>query len=288
LAALVFVGTIARAEDSYFDSNGVKIHYIVEGEGEPVVLIHGFTADIDMQWRMPGIISKLKQDYQVVALDNRGHGKSGKPHDPKQYGPEMVNDVIRLLDHLKIEKANIVGYSMGGFMTNYLVNNHPDRCVTATLGGAGWSKANDERTEFMTLLADSLEQGKGMGPLIEQLTPANRPKPNAQEIEFINQMIMTRNDPKALAACIRGLRNVTVTANQLKANQVPALCLIGSDDPLKIGVDELQPVMANLKVEVIEGADHMTAFTSPKFIGDLEDFLGAHSPVAAGSAAGGK
>jgi pimeloyl-ACP methyl ester carboxylesterase len=288
LAALVFMGTVACAEDSYFDSNGVKIHYIVEGEGEPVVLIHGFTADIDMQWRMPGIISKLKQDYQVVALDNRGHGKSGKPHDPKQYGPEMVNDVIRLLDHLKIEKANIVGYSMGGFMTNYLVNNHPDRCVTATLGGAGWSKANDERTEFMTLLADSLEQGKGMGPLIEQLTPANRPKPNAQEIEFINQMIMTRNDPKALAACIRGLRNVTVTAEQLKANQVPALCLIGSDDPLKVGVDELQPVMANLKVEVIEGADHMTAFTSPKFIGDLEDFLGAHSPVAAGSAAGGK
>ena len=288
LIALLFLGSIAGAEDSYFDSNGVKIHYVVEGDGEPVVLIHGFTADIDMQWRMPGIISKLKQDYRVIALDNRGHGKSDKPHDPKQYGPEMVNDVVRLLDHLSVAKAHVVGYSMGGFMTNYLVNNHPERVVTATLGGAGWSKANDVRTEFMTQLADSLADGKGVGPLIDALTPANRPKPTAQEIELINQMIMTRNDPKALAACIRGLRDVTVTADQLKANKVPSLCLIGGDDPLKVGVDELQPVMANLTVEVIDGADHMTAFTSPKFIGDLEDFLNAHSPVAAGSAAGGK
>ncbi len=286
LAAIFMTATRAGAEDAYFDSNGVKIHYVVEGQGEPVVLIHGFTANIDMQWKLPGILSKLKQDYQVIALDNRGHGKSDKPHDPKQYGPEMVNDVLRLMDHLSVAKAHIVGYSMGGFMTNYLVNHHPERVVTATLGGAGWSKANDERTEFMSLLADSLENGKGIGPLIEQLTPANRPKPQPQEIEFVNKMVMANNDPKALAACIRGLRGVTVTATQLQANQVPTLALIGSDDPLKVGVDELAPVMANLTVEVIEGADHMTAFSSPKFIGDLELFLEAHSPVAAGAAGG--
>ncbi len=287
-ASLLLVAAQAGAEDAYFDSDGVKIHYIVEGDGEPVVLIHGFTANIDMQWKMPGIISKLKQDYQVIALDNRGHGKSDKPHDPKQYGPEMVNDVLRLMDHLNVPKAHVVGYSMGGFMTNYLVNNHPDRCVTATLGGAGWSKADDTRTEFMTQLADSLDAGKGVGPLIEQLTPANRPKPDQQQIDFINQMIMAHNDPKALAACIRGLRSVTVTERQLSSNKVPTLALIGSDDPLKVGVDELEPVMANLTVEVIEGADHMTAFSSPKFIGDLEVFLEEHSPVAAGAAAGGK
>ncbi|MEX2111920.1 MAG: alpha/beta hydrolase [Pirellulales bacterium] len=286
LATLFLVATHATAEDSYFDSNGVKIHYVVEGEGEPVVLIHGFTANIDMQWKLPGIFSKLKQDYQVIALDNRGHGKSDKPHDPQQYGPEMVNDVLRLMDRLNVAKAHVVGYSMGGFLTNYLVNNHPDRVVTATLGGAGWSKANDERTEFMSLLADSLDAGKGIGPLIDQLTPANRPKPQPQEIEFVNKMIMANNDPKALSACIRGLRSVTVTATQLESNKVPTLALIGSDDPLKVGVDELAPVMANLTVEVIDGADHMTAFSSPKFIGDLELFLDEHSPVAAGAAGG--
>ena len=92
------------AEDQYFDSNGVKIHYVVEGAGEPVVLVHGFTANIQLQWGMPGIITKLAKDYQVIALDNRGHGKSDKPHDPEKYGPEMINDVIRLMDHLNIKK----------------------------------------------------------------------------------------------------------------------------------------------------------------------------------------
>src|SRR5437899_11802964 len=109
------------AEDQFFDSNGVKIRYIVEGKGEPVVLIHGFTADIDKNWRTgfavgpyqngPRIIEALSKNYRVIALDNRGHGKSDKPHDVKQYGVEMAEDVLRLLDHLKIKQAHVVGYS---------------------------------------------------------------------------------------------------------------------------------------------------------------------------------
>src|SRR5580704_16817637 len=97
-----------RAEDRFFDSNGVKIHYAVEGKGEPVLLIHGFSANAQMNWGNQGIISALAKDYRVIALDNRGHGKSDKPHDPKSYGQEMVEDAVRLLDHLKIEKAHVV------------------------------------------------------------------------------------------------------------------------------------------------------------------------------------
>ncbi len=287
LVALLLLASRGIAEDTYFDSSGVKIHYIVEGQGEPVVLIHGFTANIQAQWAMPGILSKLKSDYRVIALDNRGHGKSDKPHDPKLYGPEMVKDVVRLMDHLRLAKAHVVGYSMGGFMTNFLVNNYPDRVITATLGGAGWAKADDERTDFMIELAESLESGRGIGPLILQLTPEGRPKPDEQQIEFVNQMIMRTNDPQALGACIRGLRRMTVTEAQLRANEVPTLALIGSEDPLKVGVDELAETMANLRVEVIEDADHMTAFASPKFIADLKDFLGNHSRAPAAAAAGG-
>ena len=90
------------AVDSFFDSNGVKIHYTVQGKGEPVLLIHGFTASIPLQWGLPGITAALAKNYQVIAFDNRGHGRSGKPHDPKQYGKEMVEDAVRLLDHLHI------------------------------------------------------------------------------------------------------------------------------------------------------------------------------------------
>src|SRR5262249_4523259 len=150
---------------------------------EPVVLIHGFTGSIQGQWGMPGILKKLAEDYQVVALDNRGHGKSDKPHDPKQYGPEMIADVLRLMDHLNLRKAHIVGYSMGGFMTGYLVTHHPDRVITATLGGAGWRKPDDARLTVMDDLATSLDAGKGIGPLILALTPANKPKPTDEQID---------------------------------------------------------------------------------------------------------
>jgi pimeloyl-ACP methyl ester carboxylesterase len=285
LCALVL--STARAEDQFFDSNGVKIHYVVEGEGEPVVLIHGFTASIQMQWGLPGIISKLNRDFQVIALDNRGHGRSGKPHDPKMYGVEMVNDVVRLMDHLKIEKAHVVGYSMGGFMTDLLLATHPDRLITATLGGAGWMKVDDTRMAFMTELADSLDSGKGIGPLIKQLTPAGRPEPTDEQLKTFNQMLLLTNDPKALAACVRGMGRLNVTEAQLRANKVPTLALIGELDPLKLGVDELAKVMTNLKVEVIEGTDHMTAFRDPKFMDDLQEFLVSHSKLKPAAAAAG-
>jgi pimeloyl-ACP methyl ester carboxylesterase len=286
LLCTLVLSTARAAEDQFFDSNGLKIHYVVEGQGDPVVLIHGFTASIPVQWGLPGIQSKLSKDYQVIALDNRGHGKSDKPHDPAQYGPEMVADVIRLLDHLKIRKAHVVGYSMGGFMTSYLLTAHPERVITATLGGAGWSKADDARLSFMAELAESLDAGKGIGPLIVRLTPADRPKPTAEQINAINQMLMLTNDSKALAACIRGMKGLAVTEEKLRANKVPTLALIGEQDPLKVGVDEMQKVMANLTVEVIQGTDHMTAFRAPTFTDDLRAFLASHSTVKAASAGG--
>jgi pimeloyl-ACP methyl ester carboxylesterase len=287
LCAVVLAAAHA-AEDHYFDSDGVKIHYVVEGQGEPVILVHGFTASIPVQWQLPGIFSKLAKDYQVIALDNRGHGKSDKPHDSKQYGPTMVDDVIRLMDHRKLDKAHVVGYSMGGFMTDYLISKYPDRVITATLGGAGWMQDGDERMAFIGELAESLENGKGIRPLIERLTPADRPKPTEEQISAVNQMLMLTNDAKALAACIRAMPQLAVTEASLRANKVPTLAIIGAKDPLKAGVDELQGCMANLKVVVIEGADHMTAFTNPQFVAALRDFLATHAATTATAGAGGE
>jgi pimeloyl-ACP methyl ester carboxylesterase len=264
-----------KAEDQFFLSDGVKIHYIVEGQGEPVLLIHGFAANLQVQWA--GVIKDLAKDYKVVALDNRGHGRSGKPHEPEKYGIEMVEDAVRLLDHLNIDKAHVVGYSMGGFITNKLLTTHPERMITATLGGAGWAQADDQRLAFMKTLADSLDAGKGIGPLIMELTPAGKPKPTEEQIAGINQMLMLTNDQKALAAVIRGMTGLAVPEEKLKANKVPTLSLIGEIDPLKVGVDELAGRMANLKVVVIDGADHMTTFTNPVFTSSLRDFLAAHA-----------
>jgi len=272
---LLVVGAspLLRADDFFFDSAGIKIHYTVEGKGEPVILVHGFSASILMNWGAPGVIKALADQYQVIALDNRGHGQSDKPHAPSAYGPEMANDVVRLMDHLGLRKAHIVGYSMGGFITNYLLANHPERFVTATLGGAGWQDPGDAAP--LEELAKSLEEGKGIGPLVVALTPPGQPPPTEQAIEAANKMFVAGNDALALAAAARGL-SLSVSESQLRANKVPVLALIGEVDPLKAGVDRLDGVLPGLQVVVIPRATHITAFSHPLFVSSLKSFLAAH------------
>jgi len=138
----------AAREDKFVDSAGVKIHYIDVGRGDPVILIHGFSSSLDANWGALGIIDKLAADFRVVALDVRGHGKSDKPHDPASYGMAVVDDVTRLMDHLSIRKAHIVGYSMGGAITGKFVVEHPDRVISAVFGGSaprmGWTEQNQK------------------------------------------------------------------------------------------------------------------------------------------------
>lgn len=268
---------LAQPESQYFDSAGVKIHYTVQGEGEPVVLIHGFTASAQTNFGNPGVIDKLAQHFKVIAIDNRGHGKSDKPHGKENYGVKMTEDIIRLLDHLKIPKAHLVGYSMGGFMTLNLVANHPERIISAVTGGAGWRNPNAPRDTVLDRLAESLEAGNGIGPLIEALRPADAPPTTPESIQATNTMLMAQNDPIALASVARGIQDLTVTEAQLKANKVPTLAVIGARDPLKAGVDAMQGVMANLEVVVIDGADHMTAFSNPLFPESIIKFIKAHA-----------
>ena len=134
LAVWFVVFALARATAEDFVSKGVKLRYVVEGQGPPVVLIHGLTLDVESQWADPGIIKALAQDYRVIALDCRGHGKSDKPHEAAAYGMEMVEDVCRLLDHLQIKKAHIIGYSLGGSIALKLLTSHPEHCSSAVLG----------------------------------------------------------------------------------------------------------------------------------------------------------
>jgi pimeloyl-ACP methyl ester carboxylesterase len=274
---LALIAGSVRAQAHSFDSAGVKIHYRVVGEGEPVLLIHGFAGNIYVQWFLPGIVQALAKDHQVIAYDCRGHGFSGKPRDPKKYGQEMVEDAIRLLDHLGIERAHVVGYSMGGFITSKLVATHPDRVLTATMGGAGWLKAGDERAEFMTELADSLDRGEGIGPLLIRLTPPGREPPGERDLKALNQLLKMTNDSKALSGVIRGMPDLAVTEEELKANKVPTLALIGDLDPMKVTVDDMEKVMANLEVVVLQGGDHMRAFALPEFTTSLRAFLKRHS-----------
>jgi pimeloyl-ACP methyl ester carboxylesterase len=120
-----------------FEANGVKIHYLVQGEGEPVLLIHGLSSSAEINWKMTGVMSDLARDHQVIALDVPGHGRSDKPDKEEAYGLQIVEDCVLLLDHLQVKKAHVVGYSLGGMVAVKLMAKHPDRVLSGTVGGDG-------------------------------------------------------------------------------------------------------------------------------------------------------
>jgi pimeloyl-ACP methyl ester carboxylesterase len=267
-------------EDKFFPSNGVKIRYIDVGRGDPVVLIHGFSSSLDANWGNQGIIDKLSRDFRVIALDCRGHGKSDKPHDAASYGINMIEDVARLLDHLAIRRAHIVGYSMGGAITGKFIAMHPDRVISAVFGGSspriGWTAENERGSEE---LASSLESGQGMRPLILRLAPPNEPKPSEEAIAQQSRAALGRNDALALAAVQRGNKDQVVTPAEVKTLRMPLLAVVGSADPVKAGVDAFKQIKPELSAVVIDGATHSGARGAParpEFFSAVHDFLVAH------------
>jgi pimeloyl-ACP methyl ester carboxylesterase len=288
LLILLAAALPARAQqapaDKFFDSQGVKIRYLEAGLGDPVVLIHGFSSSAEANWRQTGVFDKLARDFRVIAFDCRGHGQSDKPHDPASYGLAMVEDVTRLLDHLQIRRAHIVGYSMGGAIAGAFVVKHPDRVLTAVFGGSAprmaWTAENERDTNE---LAESLEQGNGMRPLALRLWPVDEPKPSDDVLNQRARASLGRNDALALAAVQRGNKAQVVTPADVRALAMPMLAVIGSVDPIKAAVDAFSKLKPALKVVVIDGASHggaRGAPSRPEFAAAVRDFLIAHRSAA--------
>jgi pimeloyl-ACP methyl ester carboxylesterase len=285
LTACVFAAAVAspaqQGGTKSFDSNGVQIHYVEKGPGVPVVLIHGFTGSYARHWEGPGIIDALANaGYRVIAMDCRGHGQSGKPHEPGQYGLEMVQDVVRLLDRLKIDRAHIVGYSMGGAIASQLLVNYPRRVVTATLLGAGWEgeDLNTLRSQ-MTALADGFEHNDA-SPLIRAVTSSGQsaPAPTEAEVAALNASLFARNDGPALAAAARGMTSLfDVSGEKLRATTIPVLAIVGEHDESNVAaVRRMKGVMPRLEVVELPGANHATSVKPSA--GPLVAFLNKHKP----------
>ena len=177
-----------------FDSDGVGIAYSDEGEGEPILLIHGFASNVAANWGDVGWIGALAAaGRRVIALDNRGHGQSEKLYDPSCYGaPSMAEDARRLLDHLGIARADVMGYSMGARIATFLLLAHPERVRSAILAGVG-----------INLVRGMV----GSGPIAKALeAPRIEDVSNDTARSFRAFAEKTGSDLKALAACMRGPR----------------------------------------------------------------------------------
>lgn len=262
----VTVAVAAEPKSGKFTaSDGVKIHYLETGAGTPVVLIHGYTGTAEGNWFTNGVAAALAKTHRVIAIDCRGHGDSEKPHDPAKYGPQMAKDVIEMMDHLKIDKAHVHGYSMGGFIVTQLLATAPSRFITASYGGSGVPEVDAEQ---------------------KAKVPEDKPGPDPQEAEATGKL---RAHPKRDEEALAAVRKYPWKDGQrpdvdLTKIKIPVLAINGEFDGPNAKTHRMQRELTNFKSVVLPGKSHLTAimagYIPQLYIDSLVSFIDANDPPA--------
>ena len=243
-----------------FSSEGIEIAYEVFGDGKPIVFVHGFGSNARTNWGVTGWIETVNQaGYRAVVYDNRGHGHSQKLYDPALYPTQlMAHDALNLLDHLGIEQAAFVGYSMGARISTYAGITAPDRVAAVVLGGMG------------------IKMVTGIGGAQEIVTALRAPSladvttPVGRQYRIFAEY--THSDLEALATCMEAGREI-VPESMARQLKVPALVAVGSDDDVGGPPEPLAALFEKGESLVIPRRDHMRATGDKTFKAGVLDFL---------------
>jgi pimeloyl-ACP methyl ester carboxylesterase len=229
-----------------FSHGPVEIDFLDEGDGDPVVLVHGFASTKEINWGLPGWVATLRRaGRRAIALDNRGHGQSTKLYRPADYAIEaMASDVRALVDHLGLERADFIGYSMGARICAYLAAHDPARARAVVLAGVGLS------------LVSGRALGENIAAALEARSLADVTNPTGRTFRTFAEQ--TRSDLRALAACIRGSGDPLPRA-EIVAIKVPVLIAVGTADDVAGPARPLADIIPGAQVLDIPGRDHMRA-----------------------------
>ena len=244
----------------FFDSNGLKLHYKISGQGKPIILIHGWSSSIESNWVATGWVKTLTPIRRVIALDCRGHGLSDKPYEQEAYSTiNMAQDVLNLMDHLGIIKADIFGYSMGAFIALYLLGHYEERFSSVILGGIG-----DEEIDVHSIANALLAED-----------PSQITNPVAKGYRLFVQLD-PNNDLKALAHSIleivpKSNRIVELGGTGLTDIVIPILIVNGEKDPGN--ADELIAKIPSAKFILIPRRDHISVVPDKRFKKEVLIFL---------------
>ena len=250
-----------------FNSDGVTIAFIDETrdrtQSEPVLLIHGFASNVTTNWIDTGWVKALAEaGFRVAAFDNRGHGESEKLYELADYGaPIMAEDARRLLDHLGISRAHVIGYSMGARIAAFLALNRPERVASLVFGGLG---------------INMVRGMAGTGPIanaLEARSIDDVKSPTARTFRAFAEQ--TNSDLRALAACIRSARD-PITAEALARLACPVLVVVGADDVVGGSPAALAALVPGARALEITGRDHMKTVGDRAFKEAVFAFLAQH------------
>ena len=243
-----------------FHNGDVEIAYLDEGEGDPILLVHGFASTKFVNWVYPTWVSELRKNgRRVIAFDNRGHGDSGKLYDAAAYEiATMAGDVIALMDHLNLERADVMGYSLGSRMMAVLARQQPERLRSAIFGGIGIG------------LIEGGGPGENVAAALEAPSLDDVTDPVGRTFRaFADQ---TRSDRRALAACLRGSRRL-MTREDAAGISVPVLIAVGTTDEIAGSADALGKIIPGAEVLHIPNRDHMRAVGDKVYKAGVLDFL---------------
>ncbi len=246
-----------------FNSDGVQIAYYVEGEGAPILLIHGFASNAQVNWFDTGWVSALvRAGRKVIAVDNRGHGASEKLYDPAEYSaPIMAEDAAKLIQHLGLSKIDVMGYSMGARISAFLTMSHPELINAAIFAG----------------LAENMIKGVGGAEAVASALEAPDKSmvrdPASRGFRLFAEQ--TGSDLHALAACMRSSRQ-KISEAELGVIEAPVLVAVGTDDTIAGAIEPLQNALQNGYALPIPGRDHMRAVGDKVYKQGVLDFLAEH------------
>ncbi len=249
-----------NSSEIYYLDQPANSHSTVNPDDIPVVLIHGFASSVRDNWLDTGWINFLtEQGFRIIALDNRGHGKSTKYHTQEDYSLElMADDVIELLDYLNVDVAHMMGYSMGARIASLLAMQYPQRVARLVLGGNGYGMI--EGTGDWTPVKEGL-LAASMDDVVDLRARAFR--------RFAQR---TGSDRIALANCVMGLRK-TFTQEEFRQIRHQTLVAVGTEDDIAGSGEKLAHLMQNAVYFPIEGRDHMRASTDKTFKRAAAEFL---------------
>lgn len=269
-----------RSHGEYFENGSVPIFYSDSGSGEPVILLHGFAVNGDLNWRLTGVAPRLREEYRVIVPDLRGHGLSGKPEQPEAYGAEMAEDVIHLMDHLGIARAHVAGYSLGGYVALKLAALNPDRLLSVSVLGAGWQDPETERGEAIFTafsdIANQLERGNSVNPVGTMFGDDSHQTTSWHRLQV---RLATRflGNKKALAAMLRSVRGLSLPRQDVAAIATPMLIVCGERDPNFTSAVNLHNVQTKSTFISLPEKSHPATAMSKELRNALVDFLGKHT-----------
>ncbi len=244
----------------HFSSDGVDIAYRTYGEGDPILLIHGFASNNAVNWSSTGWIDTLTAaGYRPIAMDVRGHGESAKLTEPGQYRPAtLARDAANLIDHLGLSRVDVMGYSMGGRIGAMLALDHPDEVRSLVIGGMGLGLVEGIGGEDDIVAALEAESMAAVRTAVGR--------------GYRKFAVLTKSDLKALAACMREQRELVPRA-RLAQLGMPVLVAVGTRDEVAGSAAGLAALIPAAQVLDIPGRDHMLSTGDKVFKAGVLDFL---------------